>query len=237
MIIGVGYMGFLNVTKGNKKANNNPVNQNYMNVSNNLYNDYDSVGMNGNTIKSEASIIEVCLKSVVEISVILAILIALLFIGTNIFNFQFVLFTKLDEYTLSSYNSEVRRSFVFLSVALLVVCFIVKIVINNAIRGRFSKKYLRKINIYIYDGFITIINIILYILIGVFFFYLVDEINIIIQNGYFVEEVNKGVIDIFKYVVVVVITIFGVLNSFTGMSIIHKKNKFVLEDYFTHETN
>ena len=69
-------------------------------------------------------------------------------------------------------------------------------------------------------------------LIAVFFFYLVDEIKIIIQNGVYLEAVNKETVEIFKYVIVVVITIFGVLNSFNGIGIIHKKKKFVLEDYF-----
>ena len=225
-------MGFLNITKGNHKANNNQVMSDYTNVSNNLYNDYDNVGMNGNTIKSEVKITTICVKTVIEISVILAIIIALVFVSTNIFNYKVTLFTKLDEYTLKDYNAEVRRSFALLSGALVAICFIVKIVINNAIRGRFSKKYLKKINIYIYDGFIVLINVILYILIAAFFFYLVNEINIIIQNGKFIEEVNKDTINIFKYVIVIVITIFGVLNSFNGISIIHKKNKFVLEDYF-----
>ena len=228
MIIGVGYMGFLTVEKASKKVHNNPVNQDYSNVSNNLYNDYDNIGMNGNTIKSEITITE----AIIEISAILAILILLVFIGCNISNFKFTLFTKLDEYTLSTYNAAVRRSFVLLSSALVIICFVVKFVINNAIRGRFRKKYLRKINIYIYDAFITIINLTLYILIAFFFFYLVNEINIIIQNGNFIEEVNKETINIFKYVIVIVITIFGVLNSFSGISIIHKKNKFVLEDAF-----
>ncbi len=226
-------MGFLNITKGDKKNYNNQASNNYMNVSNNLYNDYDSVGMNGNTIKSEAKITEVCLKTVIEIGVILLVIIALLLIGSNVSNFQFALFTKLEEYTLKDYNNEIRRSFALLSGSLIVICFIVKFIINNAIRGRFRKRYLKKINIYIYDAFIVIVNIVLYILIAFFFFYLVDQINIIIENGNFIEEVNKDVINIFKYVIVVVITIFGVLNSFNGISIIHKKNKFVLEDYFT----
>lgn len=218
-------MAFVNIRKSGKHKVEPNVRINH---------DYDNVGMNGDTIKSEGNLASICLSTVIEIVVVLAIILALIFVGLNISGFKFDLFTRLDEYTLADYNGAIRRSYIMLSVALVVVCFIFKVIINNAVRGRFRKKYLKKLYIYIYDGILVLINICLYLLIAFFFFYLVNEIYDVIQISTFIEEVNKETINLFKYIVVIVITIFGVLNSFTGISIVHNKNKFVLEDFFVN---
>ena len=226
-------MALLNIEKTSNNQNNvgNMDSMNNMNnISYNPVDENDYIGVKGDTIKKETTLYSSILSTIIEAVIVLWIIGLLVFIGLNISKFKIELFTLLDSYTLEEYNAAIRRSFVMLSGSLIIMCFVIKFVINTSIRGRFRRLYLNKFNIYAYDVFVWVFNIVVYLGVGFFFFYLINEIHdtILLQN--FVDEVNKETINLLKYAVVIIITIFGMLNSFSGVSIVHKNNKFVLDD-------
>lgn len=212
-------MAFLNIEKTDQRHEEKTNNK-----ENNLTNE--------EVIKNEVSL-GICIGATIgEIMIVLVIIYLLILVALNVFHFKVNIFPLLEEYSLKEYNMAIRRCFVMLSGFLIAICLVLKFVINNAIKTRFVKKYLKKLNVYLYDVFILVINTGLYIFIAWIFFKIVNDIHADILLMNFIENVNVDTINIFKYVIVVIIAIFGVLNSFAGIGINHQRNKFVLEDYF-----
>ena len=110
----------------------------------------------------------------------------------------------------------------------------IKISINGSIKSVFKRKYLNKVNVYIYDVFSVILNIIMYsVTSSVCFYYLnmyYDRLEKWQEIGRLVKNANIEIINWFKYAVVIVVAIFIAVNSLKSISIIHSRNEFRLED-------
>ena len=83
--------------------------------------------------------------------------------------------------------------------------------------------------------FICILNVLLYTLLAVVFFNVINNYNILFIEWYgknmIDPEASLDILGVFKYVVVIVVAVFMSLNSFRGIGITHKKNKFIFENH------
>ena len=118
---------------------------------------------------------------------------------------------------------------------ILYTLLLIVIFINLSVKIRFRKSYLSKTNVYIYGMFICILNVLLYTLLAVVFFNIINSYNTLFVEWYgknmIDPEASLDILGIFKYVIVVVVAVFMSLNSFRGIAIIHKKNQFIFENH------
>ena len=90
-------------------------------------------------------------------------------------------------------------------------------------------------NVYVYDTFLIVLNIFVFVMIAVGFFTVFNNYSDILTNWYAKDIIdtnaNLGVIEAFKYVIVVIVAIFISLNSLIGIKITYEKNKFIFENH------
>lgn len=188
-------------------------------------------------IKNEINIVRACVRT--SVKSFFSSIIDILILGGIIFSLLY--FTGWINKVKSFFINIISRTgetFIFYLIGcliLLLCCLIVRGNIRGSIKGIFKYKYLNKMNIYIYDGFIVIWNIIFYIFIAVLFFLLVNNYQDIFKLLVKVNFMNTANISIegysyIKYIIVVVISLFLSLNSLRCVSLVHRLNKFVLED-------
>lgn len=240
-------MGFVQITKDGRtniesetpKVNISRTNDtdslNRLNNADKGYNyDFGNSGKNKNKerLKNERTILSACLFTFFRVFIGILVFVGLFFLVTSFLDFEF--FYQQSSYTTKEFNEELRNCIILLFSSLLIVCVILKVYINSVVRACFKKKYLSKFNIYIYDVFLVLLNVISYILLAVIYFYIINGIygdfKSWLDLGIISKEGNIEIINWFKYVVVVMISIFMSVNSFTGFSIVYKKNKFIFED-------
>lgn len=240
-------MGLVNIEKNKETSNTNDNAMNRLAKMNNLNNindkfsyretgNVDNSGMYKGRLKTEESPTIVCLTTITSLVIFFSFIALAIFLTLHFTGYKIQFFPELDTYSVDQYKNGVIQCLIMLSGLLLFACIFVKVSINISIKSRLKKKYLKKVGIYIYDVFIVLINILIYILLAVLFFILVTKIsnNIISisDEGRIYGDVNLNLVDLFKWAVVVLIAIFGVLNCFKGIKINHNKNRFVLEDTF-----
>lgn len=208
------------------------------NLNNNEDYNYDfgnnSAGMSEGKIKNErgliGGIITTILKTIIFIVFILGI------IGVTIYftkvKIEFFPFDK--TLTLNKFEDAIRDSFIYYSGLLLFSCLLVKIAINSSVKGVFKRKYMSKFNLYIYDVFMVLFNVVVYVGVGYLFFILMDMFKQDIEawKGFITikEYFNISIFSYYKYAIVIVVSLFMAVNSFKGVGIVHKKNKFVFND-------
>lgn len=192
----------------------------------------DSVSYD-NVIKNEASIVNVCLntliKSAMKIGIVCLISYLIIWIG----KIDFELFI-IKDYTSEVFFSEIRKFALIIGISLLAICILIKLSINGSIKSVFKRKYLNKVNVYIYDVFSVIVNILYYVITSSVYFYFIntyyDRLVKWQETGRVVDTVNIDILNWFKYGVVIIIAIFVAANSLKSISIIHERNEFRIED-------
>ena len=154
----------------------------------------------------------------------------------RIFDLRFVLFDEKKYYSFSAFNSELGRCLLTLLVLLIIISFIFVLFINISVKIKFKKAYLSKSNVYVYDLFICMFYILVFSIIGFVFFTILNnyyiDFGLWIRKGKVDPEVNLGIVNIFKYVIVIVTSLFISFNSIKGVSITNKMNNFVLKSHF-----
>lgn len=192
-----------------------------------------SHGMNGNKIQVEGKLFPMCLTTFICSTLLLFVIVTLMYIVLTSSN-SIEIFPYKSNYTAEEFNTYLKRSFIILFGIVSFMSIASMIVINNAVKARFRNNYLSKFKVYIYDIFIVIQNAILYIYEMIVMFSILNDIhyNFVTwqTSGKILGSVNIDTIEIFKYVVVIIMTIFIVINSFSSIDIIHSKNKFILEE-------
>lgn len=187
-----------------------------------------------NRLKTENGIINVCVSTFLSVASAIGVIVLIYYVFTKYIGIDFELFTKSATYTVEHFNYELRRTFIILGIFLLASSLMLMLFVNSSVTGRFRKKYLSKVNIYIYDVFIIMFIGVIYILLGVAYFYMLDNLSLVFNNlikdGMINGKVNIVIVEIFRYIVVVCVSIFIVLNSYLAIGIVHKKNKFVFDE-------
>jgi hypothetical protein len=209
-----------------------------LNISNSSYEftpkkNKDS-GMSFGHIKKEYGLFGICISTIFIILIAFALLTMIYLIITKGFNINIRIFPVRDSYTAQEFKAGLRRSFLLLSGLLLGICVLVCLIVNLTVRTRFIKHYLSKFNIFVYDIYVLAINFFLYLGVIYIFFSEVSKLHNSfvkwLSDGVITEAVKTDTINIFKYIIVVVVVIFMVINSFALIGIIHKKNRFVFEE-------
>ena len=191
-------------------------------------------GMHRGRIKKEVGIVSICVSTAFIILFIIGFTALAGFIAMKVTGYDFMIFPKMESYDLSQYNACIRRTFLILAGMLIGTCFIVLFVVNMVIKRRFAYHYVNKVNIFIYSIFAVAVNVFVYLGVIVLYFFEVNRISkhikSLLDSGVITEKVNTGVLDGFKYAIIVVAIIFMVVNCFNIFSIVKEKNKFVIEE-------
>lgn len=195
-----------------------------------------SSGMNNGKLKNEIDILPACINTALGMIIKTLIFFVIIYLGMH-FSKEYVDLTWFNEseYIVKDlFWNEFLRVGLIMGGSLLVICFMVKLFINGSIKKVLKKFYLLKVNMYIYYGFLSVCNVILYVLIAFIYFVNInnvyDKLVQINEAGKIVEGVNIEMFNLFKYGVVIIISIFIALNILRGISIVYKNNKFILEE-------
>lgn len=238
-------MGILKITKNEKttivgeqpKTTTVSEETKLLNNLNNIGDGYNfdfGHGKDDNRLKTENGVINVCVSTFLSVASAIGIIIGIYFIFVKYVGVDFELFTKSTAYTVEHFNYEIKRTFIILSAFLLGISIMLMIFINSAVTGRFRKRYLNRVNVFIYDVFLVLFISTVYILAAFAYFYVLKNLGItfdnLIKDGAINGKVNLMIVEIFRYVVVILTSIFIVLNSYYAIGIVHKKNKFVFEE-------
>lgn len=196
-----------------------------------------SSGMTEKGIKKEVGIVSICIYTFLR-SVLLSLFHLFLFGGIV---YALLSFTGWIEpvkdfllLVIHKIGKEVITyllSFLFL----FLVCLVVKGNINGSIRKKFRTYYLSKVNIYIYDVFVVVFNLIFYVGVSFFFFWYVNHYQEVFRWLYQIHFMNTYQIEIshfsyFKYIIAILVSLFMSLNSIKDIGINHKQNQFVFEE-------
>lgn len=188
-------------------------------------------------IKNEIGIVSICIRTFLR-SILISV-IQLFFLGAIVYSLlSFTGWIEPFKSFLSlviTKTSEGFMAYLLSFLLLLFVCCILKGNINGTIRKKFNKYYLRKIHIYIYDVFVVFLNLVLYVGVAFFFFWYVNHYQDVFTWLYRIHFMNTsqvvlGKFSYFKYVIVILISLFMSLNSIKDIGIIHKKNQFVFDE-------
>ncbi len=239
-------MGIVKISKSNKtetieaEAPKSKSSDNLLDVLNHAADGFDfdfgreSAGMDDGRLKTEMSLARAIFATIMALAIVIGVLVGIYFVVTNVLDFHFELFAEKNYYTDEFYYSELRSCLILLSAFLIGICLLLTLFINASITGRFKKRYLKKLNIYLYDGLVVFLNILLFVIVGVIYFDIINglysDFSTWVKDGSLSSEVNINIINWFKYAVVVIVSLFLSLNSISGIGIVHKKNRFVFEE-------
>lgn len=99
------------------------------------------------------------------------------------------------------FESELGIFLLTLLALLIIVSVVFVLIINFSVKVRFRKSYLSKSNVYVYDTFLIMLNILVFTIIGFVFFLITDgyykEFSTWIENGVLDPETNLGIIGLF----------------------------------------
>ncbi len=186
-------------------------------------------------LKTERSIVTAILSTVFMSLIIFGVLFGGIFGLFKLFDLELVLFHEKNYYSLDMFNSELLNFLLTFIVLLLVVSFIAVIIINLSVKVRFRKAYLSKSNVYVYDVFLGMFNVLIFTVIGYIFFVILDGYNkdfmSLIDKGIVSSEVKLDILGVFRYLIVIISAVFMSLNTIRGISIAHKKNEFIFKNH------
>lgn len=191
-------------------------------------------GMSFGHVKREYSLFGICISTICLTFLVFLICVGVVWLITKFTNVNLEIFPIRDSYTAAEFNTSLKRSFMIFSGLLIGVCVLVLFSLNMTVNSRFINHYLSKYNIFAYDIYVLAINIFTYLGVIFIFFTEITKLHnkfiVWVNDGVIKEAVNTETINIFKYVVVILVVVFMVANSFSLVSLIHKKNKFVFEE-------
>ncbi|MBE6145591.1 MAG: hypothetical protein IKM55_01865 [Bacilli bacterium] len=186
-------------------------------------------------LKTERGIVGIILSTLFMVLLLGGGLIGIIFGLLKIFDMKIVLFQKKNFYSVQIFNSEFGIFLLTLLALLIIVSIVFVIIINLSVKVRFRKSYLSKTNVYVYDTFLVVLNILIFSIIGLVFFLITDgyykEFSSWISEGLLPLGVKLDIMNLFKYVIVIISAIFMSLNSFRGIAITHKKNEFIFRNH------
>ncbi len=187
-----------------------------------------STTLKDGTIKYERGVIDTSFFTIFDIVIKLMILIGVVIGAYVLFPYEIHIFKVGDTMSVIEFNKQLLITVGVISSVFLITCFILVYIINSSISKRFRMKYLTKVNQYIYDVIVVIINITLYTLVAVGVFlvinYYYDMFKELVDNGILVSDAKISLINLYKYIAVVVVGLFIGLNSLKCVSIVKKKN-------------
>jgi hypothetical protein len=157
------------------------------------------------------------------------------FLLLKILELKIELFHEKNFYSLQTFNSDLGALLLTITSFIFIVSIILVIFTNLSVKIRFRKSYLSKSNVYVYDTFLIVLNILIFSIIGFVFFRITDNYYSIftgmINDGIVDPEANLGILNLFKYLIVIISSLFISLNSFRGITITHKKNEFIFRNH------
>jgi hypothetical protein len=160
-------------------------------------------------------------------------LIGLIFVLLKIFDMKIVLFRKKNFYSVQIFNSKFGIFLLNLLVLLIIVSFVFIFLIDLSVKIRFRKSYLSKMNVYVYDTFLVVLNILIFYIIGLVFFLIIDayykEFSSWISEGMLLFGLKLDIINLFKYVIVIISAIFMILNSLGLLLLLVRRMNLNLE--------
>ena len=192
----------------------------------------------GNKLKTESTIIGICFKTILIsylIFVLVSGLVLIAYYVLNRFNVLNVELFRLREfYTVREFNNNNMRTMGILAIYTSFFSVLALVAIRTSISMGLKKKYLSKVNIYIYDVFIVLMNVLFFILIILAFFNLIDNLHdqfaLLVEMKKIDGPVNIEAIIHFKMFVVIIASMVLTLSYYFGVELIHKKNKFIFDD-------
>ena len=186
-------------------------------------------------LKTERGVVGIIFSTMLMFFLLLVGFSGLIFSVFKVYDLKFELFVKKSVYTLKDFNVELLCFLLTLIILLVIISLVLVIFINFSVKVRFRKSYLSKSNVYVYDTFLIVFNIFIFSIVGVVFFYVLDgyyvEFKNWINEGLINSEVNLWLVNLFKYIIVIISAIFISLNSFKGISITHKANEFIFKNH------
>lgn len=186
-------------------------------------------------LKTERGIIGIIISTLLMVFGVGGALIGIVHVLLKIFDLKIVLFQNKNFYSMNEFESELGLFLLTILVLLIIVSIVFVLIINLSVKIRFRKSYLSKTNVYVYDTFLIMLNILVFTIIGVIFFRITDgyykDFSNWIDVGILDPETNLGIIGLFKYLIVIVSALFISLNSYRDISIVHKKNDFIFRNH------
>ena len=186
-------------------------------------------------LKTERCIMGIIVSTLLMFFGIGGALIGIVYALLKVFDLKIVLFQKKEFLFDKSVWVWIRYFLLAVLALLIIVSVVFVLIINFSVKVRFRKSYLSKSNVYVYDTFLIMLNILVFTIIGFVFFLITDgyykEFSTWIENGVLDPETNLGIIGLFKYLIVIVSALFISLNSYRGISITHKKNDFIFRNH------
>ena len=192
----------------------------------------------GNKLKTESTIIGIAFKTILISYLIFILVSGLVLIAYfvlrkfDVLNVE--LFRLRDYYTVREFNNNNMRTMGILAIYTTFFSLLALVAIRTSISMGLKKKYLNKVNIYIYDVFIVLMNVLFFILIILAFFNLIDNLHeqfaLLVELKKIDGPVNIEAIVHFKMFVVIIASMVLTISSYFGVELIHKKNKFIFDD-------
>ena len=185
--------------------------------------------------KTERGITGTIFSTIFTVLLLIAIVVGVVFVFFRFTDYKFIFFEEKNYYSLQYFNSELGKLLLLLLVLLLLICIVSVFIISFAVKSRFKKSYLSKTNVYIYDIFIGMLNVLIFSLIAYGFFVVINNYHAEFTNWVAEKmvdpEVKFDILNLYKYLIVIIVAIFIALNSLRGISITYEKNKFMFENH------
>ncbi len=189
-------------------------------------------------LKTESTIFGICFKSILLSYLFLVILAGVIIIGYYVLQryglIHFELFPYQETYTVKEFNQYNMKMMGVLALVTVIVSLFVLIAVRWSVQSGLRKKYLSKTNIYIYDVFMIILNILFFVLIIMAMFQMLDnyheQFELLVQLGKIDGPVNTETIVHFKMFVVIISSMVLAISAYFDVDLIHRKNKFVFDD-------
>ncbi len=196
----------------------------------------NSAGMSNGVLKNEVNVLPACVRTVIRSLIKIAIFLGIIYLILKYakLDIDLTMFEGEGFLTQSAYDNEFLKVCLIIGCSLFVSCLMIKFFINGSVKKTFKKHYLSRFNTYIYDGFVVVYNVVIYIIVCVLYFMLInnvyDRMEVLEEAGNLVDGANIELFNLLKYGAVIIIAIFATLNALRGVSLIHKKNKFVFDE-------
>ena len=195
----------------------------------------DNPEMAFGALKTERGIVGAILSTLFMLVILVIVFFGGGFLLLKILELKIELFHEKNFYSLQTFNSDLGALLLTITSFILIVSIILVIFTNLSVKIRFRKSYLSKTNVYVYDTFLIVLNTLVFSIIGFIFFRITDgyynEFKMWISNGTIDPEVNLNIMNLFKYLIVIISALFISLNSIRGISITHKKNEFIFKNH------
>ena len=206
--------------------------------NNKLFKKEEDTSMYKGKLKTESTIFGICFKSILMTYFLFMILCAIVVVGYLLLDkydyLHVELFPFQDIYTVERYNFLNMRAMGILAGVTVVVSLFAMFSIRRSVKSCLKKKYLSKTNIYIYDVFIALLNLLFFVLIILAMFNMVDNLHEqflkLVENGKIDGPVNTETIIHFKMFVVVIASAILAISSYFDIELVYKKNKFIFVD-------